>query len=321
MTNWNFDYESSAPVHGGEAESPAVLLVADCAEGARIGRDAVVACGGRLVGSLSLAEAPARFAGQIAVDAVLFECMESAPHSIYPLLDQVSNFAARRGPRSILATSMDFVDDYGARMADEQFTLLCAPDLTDRIVALHTALNAGDVRLNDSATELESIRLRRIADEVGRIAKALSNLSDSGNHASIAVNDMHIGFRAEPDFFERAEMSPSASEVRQIIRLRRMREQFFMADLFADPAWDMLLDLMAARLENVQVSVSSLCIASAVPPTTALRWIKRMTDDFLLERVADQDDGRRIFVRLSDTAADALSRYWQAMRKLGNSII
>ena len=40
----------------------------------------------------------------------------------------------------------------------------------------------------------------------------------------------------------------------------------------------MLLDLLAARLERERVSVSSLCIAAAVPPTTALRWIRTLTD-------------------------------------------
>ena len=36
--------------------------------------------------------------------------------------------------------------------------------------------------------------------------------------------------------------------------------------------------LMAARLEQQRVEVSSLCIAAAVPPTTALRWIKALSD-------------------------------------------
>jgi DNA-binding MarR family transcriptional regulator len=75
----------------------------------------------------------------------------------------------------------------------------------------------------------------------------------------------------------------------------------------------MLLDLMAARLERIQVSVSSLCIAACVPPTTALRWIKMMTDQGLFERVADPVDGRRIFIRLSDSAAQAMTRLLSAM--------
>src|SRR3546814_2543305 len=75
-----------------------------------------------------------------------------------------------------------------------------------------------------------------------------------------------------------------------MLRQRRMREQYFPADLFADPAWDMLLDLYAARLEHQPVSVSSLCIAAAVPATTALRWIKTMTEAGLFVREADPQD-------------------------------
>lgn len=99
-----------------------------------------------------------------------------------------------------------------------------------------------------------------------------------------------------------------------MIRMRRLRDRFFDASLFADPAWDMLLDLMAARLEGVQVAVSSLCIAAAVPPTTALRWIKLMTDNGLFERVSDPVDGRRVFIRLSDNSAEAMTRYLGSMR-------
>src|SRR3546814_10077844 len=50
----------------------------------------------------------------------------------------------------------------------------------------------------------------------------------------------------------------AGAQVRGLIRARRTRDQFFRNELFADPAWDMLLDLMAARLEHKRVSVSSL---------------------------------------------------------------
>ena len=103
--------------------------------------------------------------------------------------------------------------------------------------------------------------------------------------------------------------APTAAQVRALIRGRRARSNYFPADLFADPAWDILLDLLAARLEGKEVSVSSLCIAAAVPPTTALRWIKTMTDAALLERKTDPADGRRIFIDLSDKAATAMEAY------------
>src|SRR3546814_18201372 len=61
----------------------------------------------------------------------------------------------------------------------------------------------------------------------------------------------------------------------------------------------MLLDLYLAAERNTRpVSISSLCIASAVPATTALRWIKTFEDLQLISRRADPSDGRRIFIQL-----------------------
>jgi DNA-binding MarR family transcriptional regulator len=94
-----------------------------------------------------------------------------------------------------------------------------------------------------------------------------------------------------------------------------MREQFFGPDLFADPAWDILLDLYAARLEQQRVAVSSLCIAAAVPATTALRWIKTLTETGLLVRTADPNDGRRVYIELSQETADSLDTYFEAAQR------
>src|SRR5690606_19580722 len=98
---------------------------------------------------------------------------------------------------------------------------------------------------------------------------------------------------------------------------RRMRDQYLPADLFADPAWDMMLDLLAARLAGQHVSVSSLCIAAAVPPTTALRWIRQLTDRAIFARIDDPTDGRRVFIELTDTAAEAMLAWVQAVRHNG----
>ena len=68
----------------------------------------------------------------------------------------------------------------------------------------------------------------------------------------------------------------SAETVRAVIRARRLRARYFPEELFADPAWDMLLDLLQAEIAQLRVPVSSLCIAAAVPATTALRWLKTM---------------------------------------------
>ena len=79
----------------------------------------------------------------------------------------------------------------------------------------------------------------------------------------------------------------------------------------------MLLDLYASELERRQVSVSSLCIAAAVPPTTALRWIGTLHDAALFERRADPTDRRRAYIGLSQKGMDSMHSYIAAVRRAG----
>ena len=175
--------------------------------------------------------------------------------------------------------------------------------------------------------EDSSPQLRRLSEEVGRIARALAALSEqsenekhTGPERREGATDRREGERREQaDRRNRsgeAEM-PGISSIRAMIRARRLRDQYFSGELFADPAWDMLLDLLLARLEQRTVAVSSLCIAAAVPPTTALRWIKRLTDEGIFVRTADPRDGRRVFIDLSDEAADAMANYIRAAERFG----
>ena len=130
------------------------------------------------------------------------------------------------------------------------------------------------------------------------------------------MRDRGADFVAPPPD-DSAPVEITAATVRGAIRARRLRDQYFADGLFADPAWDMLLDLFAARLEGLTVSVSSLCIAAAVPPTTALRWITAMTNAGLLMRREDPSDRRRAFVTLTARAVAGMEGYGQAVAKAG----
>jgi hypothetical protein len=107
----------------------------------------------------------------------------------------------------------------------------------------------------------------------------------------------------------RSRSTTSAGVVRRVIEARAARRRFFDGDLFADPAWDILLELFALRCEQRRTSVSKLCIAAAVPATTALRWIDKLQSDGLVEREADPFDARRVWVALSDRAHEAMQAY------------
>ena len=144
-------------------------------------------------------------------------------------------------------------------------------------------------------------RLRQLSDEVARIAATLARLSAGPQTGPVKAPPVEKGGDApaiEPE------------TVRAIIRARRLRARYFDAELFADPAWDMLLDLVQAEIDQLRVPVSSLCIAAAVPATTALRWIKTMTDGGLFVRRADPHDGRRVFVEMSPDTSLAMRRYF-----------
>jgi hypothetical protein len=157
-----------------------------------------------------------------------------------------------------------------------------------------------DARYSDVSGDKNAARLRQLSEEVGRIASTLARLS-----AGPAAPTQRL------DSTPRSEAPPVPAEtVRGVIRARRLRANFFPEDLFADPAWDMLLDLLHAEILQLRVPVSSLCIAAAVPATTALRWLKTMVQQGLFVRRADPHDGRRVFVELAPPTSDALRRYF-----------
>lgn len=102
---------------------------------------------------------------------------------------------------------------------------------------------------------------------------------------------------------ERSKVAALADSVR---RMRMRRNELFGAPLFRDPAWDMLLELYVADECGRTVSVSSLCYASGVPPSTALRQVARLEQHGLIERRLDEEDDRRWFVQATPKALAAV---------------
>lgn len=269
----------------------------------------IEAAGARALGLVTPDRAAARIAEQASLDLLLVDAGGLAPAAAAALAAALAGPVAERDCRAVVLLDPETIDAIAGPMLGTGAVLLCGASPAEQAAAVANALAPANPRLHDATREREAERLRLLNEEVARLAEVLTQLTAE----QPAMRDRTPGYRSEPA----AEPDADPRAVRTMIRARRLRDQFFAAELFADPAWDMLLDLYAARLEGRRVSVSSLCIAAAVPPTTALRWIGTMHDAGLFGRDPDPTDKRRAHITLTERAAAAMRGYFAAAARTG----
>lgn len=313
-TDWSCD---SGP--GG----PDMLAIVDPGMRATLAQ-AANGANGRLLGLVDWRSAAARLEQQGSVSLVLAEARGADDAEIAPILPLLDALARNGDARVVVTLSFEQIDLLTANLTAPGIDLLCTPSPAEHFAALCLAGTPGAAALQDVGREGEAARLRQLHEDVARIAETLARLTRGESQApgvpGARVSEAGSAYRFAPATTgELLDIGPR--EIREAIRARRMRDQHFGNGLFEDPAWDMLLDLFAAELEHAQVSVSSLCIAAAVAPTTALRWISRMTDAGLFERRPDPFDRRRAYMALSPRASASMRAYFAAVRRIGAPIV
>lgn len=263
-------------------------------------------------------------------EAVLLDC--PAPEgAALAALSRIDERAARSGAQLVVSTTVGGLEDVFACLSQSGAQILVNARRADRIVALGQMLaRVPNLRMRELSEE-DRLALLRLTEQVGQIADKLDRLGSAPLTAegvaspvsAFGLDDYSGAAARAGDRLVRATRPalPDARLVRRIIHQRQLRARFFDGELFADPAWDMLLDLTAARVEHSRVSVTSLCIASAVPPTTALRWISQLTEVGLFERVEDETGRRRAFIQLTDKACDAMARYFAELGKHAAALV
>ncbi len=254
-------------------------------------------------------------------EVVLVDCPEVSDRGA-DALARLDAHAARTGTQLILSTAFAALDAVYAACARSEPQILVNATRTGRVIALGLILAGGNDGAGGSRvrelSETDRLTLLRLTEQVGQIALRLDRFGEGSGggqfpgleHAGEVDGANGAAHHAERPARSAKPPLPEPRLVRRIIQHRQARAKYFAGELFADPAWDMLLDLTAARAEHARVSVTSLCIAAGVPPTTALRWIGQMTSAGLLERVEDDADKRRAFIALTDRTAEAMARYF-----------
>lgn len=296
------DAYSSKPADYRALHSPPVLLAASSGAAMASAERTIDAQGLRIGARLLVDEAVARLKVQASATAVWVELDRDCGQQMDDLLSQVSRDVSRGFYAGVVAVTPALLDVVSARVEEPRVEIVVNADEAQRAAALTVAVAAKGSSLNvsDIAADRNAERLRQLSEEVSRIASTLARLS-SGPVLS----------RPSLEPITATEIPQvSVDAVLNVIRARRLRAKYFSEELFADPAWDMLLDLLRAEIAQLRVPVSSLCIAAAVPATTALRWLKTLVSQGLFVRRADPHDGRRVYVELAPDTSQALRRYF-----------
>lgn len=167
-----------------------------------------------------------------------------------------------------------------------------------------------DAKSSDPASgTLNLADLRPFADQLMEIARQLRDGETTGWNSADQARDNGSPTRSADE--EETPRKQYAELARRAYAMRRQRTTIFgNPELFGEPAWDILLDLYIAFVDDKPVSVSSACIGSAAPPTTGLRWLGVLAEHGLVVREQDPVDQRRVLVRLTDKGVTAMDRYF-----------
>ena len=143
------------------------------------------------------------------------------------------------------------------------------------------------------------MRWRRELESMAEALRFLATTAPSQAEAGLIIptNDESLSH------FDRARAVHFA---RMIYVSRRNRKRHFPNDLFGEPAWDILLDILVHTHGGKRSTVTDVTNGSCVPEATAMRWIDRLESVGLIVRTRDATDARRRLVDLTPSGESRL---------------
>lgn len=115
----------------------------------------------------------------------------------------------------------------------------------------------------------------------------------------------HFGLTLAPKQDDRSPYSGSSGEdyARTELALRRdLAQVLAKVNLPCDPALDILLEVYSGMQLQRKRTPSDVAIGAGIALSSATRWIKTMEQKNLIERFADPNDGRRVYLALTQEA-------------------
>lgn len=134
--------------------------------------------------------------------------------------------------------------------------------------------------------------------------------------------------RTPPDFGATTQIRAEArvrTSQQELLRMarhardsRKRIEPLFPKNIFRDSAWDMLLELFIATQQNERLCVKDLVQLSGDSSTSAIRRIDQLEGAGFLRRQIDDQDQRRVWVRLTEKGYQALATMLRHLFDVGD---
>lgn len=93
-----------------------------------------------------------------------------------------------------------------------------------------------------------------------------------------------------------------------ILTALRARDAIFGPNLFSDPAWDVLLELYAAKLGGRKMTPRDIALAIDMPESTTARWVAVLKERDLVASQVDHDEQFRRWMILTAEGALRMKR-------------
>ena len=284
-----------------ERVEPRVLLVDDEVRALALAERALVsddfAC--RLANSADEALSWLREAPQ--ADVVVSDIRMPVTDGIEFLSRLREEFAARRWLQIILVTGHATVDTAIAAIRLEASDYLLKPvePAALRESVGHALKRAASLRRIERAQpdSADSVALREFAGVASELAGNMRHLSRLGPASAVA----HV--------------KANLATLELLRRLQGARQTIFGDAVMPEPAWEMLAELMRARLSGERLSVTSLALSSQSPATTALRRIEELIQCGLATRTPDPVDRRRSYVELTPEGAKRMQVFLEGFAR------
>jgi DNA-binding MarR family transcriptional regulator len=104
----------------------------------------------------------------------------------------------------------------------------------------------------------------------------------------------------------RQRLNLTEDHIRSVLLVRRARGASLGEQLFSDPAWDILLELFAAKLGEREMSLADVARAIETPESTTKRWVAALEERGLVQSRIDVAKANVVWIRLTEQGADRL---------------